>query len=105
LASIPIEKIEDFLPDDASKTPEHVLVFDRVALRKIERQLCAYGYHYDGCLHGINILKQRSNFSNYELDQKLNKCLEELEIVQEGTLEIRKLFNEIRNVILIANAD
>jgi hypothetical protein len=105
LASIPIEKIEEFMPDDASKTPEHVLVFDRVALRKIERQLRAYGYHYNGCLHGINALKQHSNFSNYDLDQKLNKCLEELEVVQEGTLEIRKMFNEIRDVILIANAD
>lgn len=82
--SIPIE-YHDRLADEA----DPIIAVDRRSVMELARQVRAWGYHYDGCLHALNIVAAKKFMRPEEAEALVRKAVDELVAIDatRGTLE------------------
>lgn len=90
LITLPIEvQAEACAPQAASEGRRTVLVYDRATYPQLIRQIRHWGYHYDHCLHALNLVASKRFLSPEETSAYLDKAiayLEEIDRAREGLL-------------------
>lgn len=71
--SIPIE-----YHDRLAEAAEPVIAVDRRSVMELAKQVRAWGYHYDGCLHALNIIASKRFMRPEETEALVRKAVDEL---------------------------
>lgn len=82
--SVPIEYTDRLL---SSSDP--IVAVDRRAVLDLVRQVRAWGYHYDGCLHALNVIAAKRFMRPDEAEALMRRAVEKLVAIDatRGVLE------------------
>ena len=94
LASIRVVPRTDRTDTTDPSAPIYI-VYDKSLYDRATRQLKAWGYHYDNCLHALNTIKARRYLPSDKADALFAKALGYLERIEEGRAEYKALFTEL----------
>lgn len=76
--SIPIE-----YHDRLSEAADPIIAVDRRSVVDLARQARAWGYHYDGCLHALNIVASKKFMRPEEAEALVRKAVDGLVAIDE----------------------
>lgn len=95
LVALPRETKEGALahPDGAARS---VLVYDQTTFPKLIRQIRAWGYHYDHCLHALNTIASATRLAPGRVEELMSEAIGHLESIDAARGAMERSVKELR---------